>query len=130
MAEEAPPQRVRVTGPPRRRAPQTRAGDIDEQTQLGGVYLGSLLREQLWLAIRISGLLALGVGSLPLLFHVFPGLSEVSVLGMPLAWLLLGILVYPVLVLLGWRYVRSAERNESAFAELLSEADRTDATDP
>jgi hypothetical protein len=123
---EERPQRVRVTGPPRRQGPRPRTGDIDEETRLGGVYLGSLLREQLWLAIRISALLALGVGSLPLLFHVFPGLSDVSVLGMPLSWLLLGIVVYPVLVLLGWRYVRSAERNESDFAELLSGADQAD----
>ena len=125
MSEERP-QRVRVTGPPRRQGPRPRTGDIDEETRHGGVYLGSLLREQLWLAIRISALLALGVGSLPLLFHVFPGLSDVSVLGMPLSWLLLGIVVYPVLVLLGWRYVRSAERNESDFAELLSGADQAD----
>jgi hypothetical protein len=120
------PQRVRVTGPPRRQGPRPRTGDIDEETPLGGVYLGSLLREQLWLAVRISALLALGVGSLPLLFHLFPGLSEVAVLGMPLAWLLLGILVYPVLVILGWRYVRSAERNESDFADLLSGAEQSE----
>ena len=128
MSDERPqrPQRVRVTGPPRRQGPRPRTGDIDEETRLGGVYLGSLLREQLWLALRISGLLAVGIGSLPLVFHLFPGLAEVGVLGLPLPWLLLGIVVYPVLALLGWRYVRSAERNESDFAELLSEADQAD----
>ncbi len=124
MAEDPPPQRVRVTGPPRRRAPQTRTGDIDEQTQLGGVYLGSLLREQLTLALRIIALLVLGVGSMPLLFHLAPGLADVHLLGLPLAWLLLGVVVYPVLLVLGWRYVVRAERNERDFAELLSELDR------
>ena len=124
MAEDPPPQRVRVTGPPRRRVPRTRAGDIDEQTQLGGVYLGSLLREQLWLALRIIAMLMLSVGSLPLVFHLAPGLADVHLLGLPLAWLLLGVLVYPLLLLLGWRYVRRAERNERDFAELLSELDR------
>jgi len=119
------PQRIRVTGPPRRQGPRSRTGDIDEETRLGGVYLGSLLREQLWLALRIVALLAIGVGSLPLVFHLAPGLTDVVLLGMPLPWLLLGIVVYPVLVLLGWRYVRAAERNESDFAELLdSEEDR------
>ncbi len=113
------PQRVRVTGPPRRQGPRPRTGDIDEETRLGGVYLGSLLREQLWLALRIVALLAVGVGSLPLVFHLAPGLTDVVLLGMPLPWLLLGIAVYPVLVLLGWRYVRAAERNESDFVELL-----------
>jgi hypothetical protein len=118
------PQRVRVTGPPRRQGPRPRTGDIDEETRLGGVYLGSLLREQLFLALRIVALLALGVGSLPLVFHLAPGLTDVELFGMPLPWLLLGIVVYPVLVLLGWRYVRSAERNELDFAELLDEADQ------
>ena len=48
--------RVRVTGPPRRRhAPPARTRDIDEQTALGEVYLGRLLREQLALALRILG---------------------------------------------------------------------------
>ncbi len=124
MAEDPPPQRVRVTGPPRRRAPQTRASDIDEQTQLGGVYLGSLLREQLTLALRIIALLVLGVGSLPLVFHLAPELADVHLVGLPLAWLLLGVVVYPVLLALGWRYVVRAERNERDFAELLSELDR------
>jgi hypothetical protein len=119
-----PPPRVRVTGPQRRQAPRKRTGDIDEETPLGGVYLGSLLREQFWLALRIVGLLILAVGSLPLVFHVVPALTDVNVLGMPLPWLLLGIVVYPVLVLFGWRYVRRAERNERDFVDLLSEVER------
>ncbi len=121
MSTEArPPTRVRVTGPPRRiHAPRARTGDIDEQTALGGVFLGSLLREQLALAVRVLAVLALTVGSLPLLFHVFPGLADRHVVGVPLAWLLLGVLVYPWLVLLGRWYVRRAERNERDFALLL-----------
>jgi hypothetical protein len=121
---EPPPQRVRVTGPPRRQGPRPRTGDIDEETRLGGVYLGSLLREQLWLGLRIAALLGLGIGSLPLAFYLLPGLTDVVLLGMPLAWLLLGVVVYPVLVALGWRYVRAAERNESDFAALLEELER------
>ncbi len=123
MSEERP-QRVRVTGPPRRQGPRPRTGDIDEETRLGGVYLGSLLREQMWLALRIVAVLAVTIGSLPLVFHLLPGLTDVDVIGMPLPWLLLGVVVYPVLVLLGWRYVRSAERNERDFADLMSEVDR------
>jgi hypothetical protein len=123
-----PPARVRVTGPPRRRhAPRARTGDIDEQTALGDVYLGSLLREQLALAARILGLLVLTVGSLPLLFRVFPDLAEVEVLWLPLAWLLLGVLVYPWLLLLGYRFVRRAERNEHDFVLLLQVLEEEDA---
>jgi hypothetical protein len=123
VSEQAP-QRVRVTGPPRRKGPRPRTGDIDDETRLGGVYLRSLLREQLWLALRIVAFLTLAVGSLPLVFHLLPDLTDVAVLGMPLPWLLLGIVVYPVLVLLGWRYVRRAERNERDFADLMSEVER------
>ena len=124
MTDARPPARVRVTGPPRRRhTPQARTGDIDEQTALGGVYLDSLLREQLALALRILGLLVLTVGSVPLLFRVFPELAEVHVLWLPLAWLLLGLLVYPWLLLLGVRFVRRAERNERDFVLLLQVLD-------
>ncbi|MCD4532726.1 hypothetical protein LRP67_01315 [Nocardioides sp. cx-169] len=120
---EGRPERVRVSGPPRRHLPRARTGDIDDETQLGRVYLGSLLREQLRLAMRTIALLVLTVGSLPLAFHLAPRLSDVHIGGMPLAWLLLGGLVYPLLVVLGWSYVRRAERNERDFADLMSEAD-------
>lgn len=127
MSDPRPPVRVRVTGPPRRvYSPRARTGDIDEQTALGGVYLGSLLREQLALAGRILGLLVVTVGSLPLVFRVFPALAEVDVHGLPLAWLLLGVLVYPWLVLLGFGFVRRAERNERDFALLLQVGDEGD----
>jgi hypothetical protein len=118
-----PPPRVRVTGPARRRTPVARTVDIDSETRLGEVYMGSLLREQLRLALGILVLLGLLVGTLPLAFHLWPGLSGVDVLGVPIAWWLLGVLVYPTLLALGWAYVHRAERNEHDFAELLSEAD-------
>ena len=112
-----------MTGPPRRRtaAVRSRARDIDTDTRLGEIYLGSLLRAQLGLAARVLGMLALAVGSWPLVFHLWPGLAAVEVAGVPLAWLVLGVLVYPLLVGLGWWYVRRAERNERAFADLMDE---------
>jgi len=118
-----PPQRVRVTGPPRRsttrRGPLPRTGEIDAETRLGEIYMGSLLREQLRLAGGVLVTLFLTVGSLPLLFHVAPELSRERVLGVPIPWLLLGVLVYPFLILLGWLYIRAAERNERDFAHLV-----------
>ncbi len=85
--------------------------------------MGSLVGVQLWLAARVLGVLTVSVGSLPLLFHLWPGLAGLDVGGLPLPWLLLGVLVHPVLVGLGWWYVRSAERNERDFAELMGGAD-------
>ncbi|MEV7429790.1 MULTISPECIES: hypothetical protein [unclassified Nocardioides] len=116
-------ERVRVTGPPRRRTPAARTRDIDAETRLGEVYMGSLLREQLWLAVRVLAVLAVTLGSLPLAFHLWPGLTGVHLLGAPLPWLLLGVAAYPLLVVLGWRYVRRAERNEQDFLDLMSEVE-------
>lgn len=117
------PERVRVTGPPRRRTPglaqAPRRSEIDAETRLGEVYMASLLREQLRLAVGTLVTLAVGLGSLPLLFHLAPHLAGVRLLGVPLPWLLLGVLVYPFLVLLGWAYVRAAERNERDFVDLV-----------
>jgi type VI protein secretion system component VasK len=81
----------------------------------------SLLREQLVLAGRLLALVAVTFGALPLVFHLWPTLAEVQVLRVPLAWLLLGFLAYPWLVLLGWVYVRAAEANEDDFADLLAD---------
>jgi len=94
---------------------------------LGEVYVDSLLREQLTLAGRILAVLALTVGSLPLVFRVFPDLADVHVLWLPLPWLLLGVLVYPWLLFLGLRFVRRAERNERDFVLLLQVLDEDEA---
>ena len=127
MSGTTPSPRVRVTGPPRRPASVVRpAGTrkIDAGTELGAVYMRSLLREQRRLALRVLAVLMLTVGVLPLLFHLVPGLAELRVVGVPLSWLLLGFLVYPWLVFLGWRYLRRAENNERDFAELMREVRR------
>ena len=121
MSDRAPP-RVRVTGPSRRRAGRPvspRRHHIDAETRLGEIYLSSLLREQLRLAaLSLLALLA-GVVALPLLFWLAPSLAAVRWLGVPLPWLLIGVGVYPFLVLVGWWFVRSAERNEDDFVDLV-----------
>lgn len=120
MNSEHPP-RVRVSGPPRVRRvrPVDRVGDVHEQTELGGVYLRSLLRAQLALAGRVVLALVVLLGSLPLAFYLRPGLADAEVFGVPAAWLVLGVLTYPLLVFLGWRYVHRVERNERDFTAIV-----------
>jgi hypothetical protein len=116
-------ERVRVTSPRtppgRRRTPPSAAHEIDAQSQVGEVYLRSLLRAQLRLAVGVVVLLGVLVGGLPLAFWLVPVLSEHKLLGMPIAWGLLGFAVYPTLVAIGWWYVRAAERNERAFTDVV-----------
>lgn len=118
-----PPRRVAVTAPRRvvvgRGATRPALSSLDEQDVVGDLLVRSLVRAQLGLAARLGSVLAFLLGGLPLLFAVLPATRDVTVLGLALPWLLLGVLVYPVLCLGGWLYVRLAERNERDFVDLV-----------
>jgi hypothetical protein len=94
-----------------------RAGsrDIDEQTALGETYMRSLVRTQLRLGLAALAVVIVPLALIPAVLAVFPALGRLAVGPVPLPWLLLGVVIYPLLVLVGWRYVRQAERNEAAF---------------
>jgi len=114
--------RQRVTRPSATYATRIRVEverEIDEQTVLGEVYVRSLMRTQLRLAAVVLGAVALTLGMLPLLFAVVPAVGRAGIMGIPLPWLLLGLVVYPVLVGVGAFYVRQAERNEREFGDLV-----------
>ena len=116
------PRRVRVTSPRTGAVRQRRVtvtSEIDAQTQLGELYMSSLLRAQLRLATLVLLTVGVLVAGLPLLFRLLPALVHVHVLGMPLIWVLLAFTVYPFFVLVGWLYVRAAERNERDFADVV-----------
>ncbi|KQT90646.1 hypothetical protein ASG49_12810 [Marmoricola sp. Leaf446] len=116
-------ERVRVTSPrtgrSRQRPRPTPASEMEAQSELGEIYLRTLLRAQLRLGLGVLLALGLTVGALPLLFVLVPWLTRAQLLGMPVSWGLLAFGCYPVLVLLAWRYVRLAERNERAFARVV-----------
>lgn len=115
--------RVRVTSPhtqrPGTRPRRTAASEIDAQSELGEIYLAALLRSQLRLALGTLLVLAITIGTLPVVFWLVPELTERHVLGMPASWVLLAFACYPVLALLAWRYVRAAERNEREFTHVV-----------
>ncbi|HET8605314.1 MAG TPA: hypothetical protein VFM09_15410 [Marmoricola sp.] len=95
------------------------ASEIDAQTELGELYMRSLMRSQLRLALGVVLVLAVTVGALPVLFVLVPGLVSMRVLHIPVPWLLLGFVVYPFLVLVARIYVRRAEHNERTFRDLV-----------
>lgn len=97
--------------------PATR--EIDEQTGIGEAYMRSLLRSQLRLALSVLAATAVLLGGLPLLFALAPPVALTRVAGVPLPWLLLGALAYPVLWLAARYYVRQAEHNEREFTDVL-----------
>lgn len=93
--------------------------EIDEATGVGEAYMRSLIRSQWRAAMTVLVTLVLTVVSLPLLFLWWPGLNEARLLGVPVPWLVLGGGVYIVILLLGWLYVRYAERAERQFVDLV-----------
>ncbi|GLZ04219.1 hypothetical protein Acsp03_16850 [Actinomadura sp. NBRC 104412] len=116
------PGRVLVTSPRTRAARRPRypvTREIDEQTGLGEAYMRSLVQTQLRLALRLCLTLAVVVLGIPALFALVPDLRVVRVCGVPLAWVVLAGLIYPWFVACGWWYVRTAERNERDFADLV-----------
>lgn len=117
------PERVRVVladrGRPRRLV-RTRA-EVDDQTEVGELLVRSLVRSQLGLAVRVGLPVLLALLALPALFALVPSLGRVTVLGVGLAWLLLGVAVPPLLVAVGALHVRLAERTEADFVELVED---------
>jgi len=115
-----PPRRVRVVLAGHARAePLPARREVEEQTQVGDLLVRGLIRAQLGLALRLSALVVLTLGGLPLVFAILPGLGRFRLLGLELPWLLLGILAYPLLITVAVVYLRLAERNEQDFVELM-----------
>lgn len=123
MSTPEGPRRVRVTSPrtsaARRPIMPTGAREIDEQTRLGEIYMQSLIQSQLRLSLGVIGGAVLLLGSIPLLFWLVPPIRTWSILGLPLPWVILGVLVYPVVYVAARIYVRHAERIEAEFTEFV-----------
>jgi hypothetical protein len=127
------PGRVRVTSPLTSAPAHVRRSvrqEIDESTGVGEIYMRSLIRSQLRAALTVALTLMLSIGALPLVFLAFDAVTEFRLLGVPAPWLILGVLVYPGLLGLGWVYIRQAERAERDFIELVEPAHPTDDRPP
>ena len=120
----ARPPRVRVIssrrGAATRRDLRPLTRDLDEQTDLGEVYMAGLMSAQLRLALRVLGFGAVGLGGLPLLFLLVPDTRTLEIAGLPFPWLVLGVLVYPVALLVAHYYVRQSERIEREFSQVVA----------
>lgn len=124
---EPPPQRTRIVlaDVARRTAAADRThAELAEQTQVGDVLIRGLIRAQLALAVRLSLVVVIGLGGLPLLFAVAPAVTTITVFGVNLPWLLLGVASFPFLLAVGWTYAHLAERNEQDFTALVRRPER------
>ena len=93
--------------------------ELAEQTTYGEVVLGDLIRRQLTLALSVASAFLLLLFGLPIFNLLFPELGALPVLGLPLNWLLLAVVIYPVLWLLAYYYVTTSQKFEDEFTELV-----------
>jgi hypothetical protein len=116
--------RVRVVLGDVARAPidpaRTRA-ELEEQSPVGAALARGLVRAQLAVAVRLAAVVAVGLGGLPLLFAAAPAVGRARLFGVSVPWLLLGVAAYPFLFVVGYAYVRLAERNEQEFVALVED---------
>lgn len=122
-----PPARVRVTapraaGPAASARPSITRGHADTSSDVDAMYVRSLIRSQLRLALVCAG----GFVAATIVFVVgialLPALDETFVAGVPVSWLLLGLGVYPLAISVAALYVRAAQRNEARYRSLAEPA--------
>ncbi|TCP57160.1 hypothetical protein EV191_1011112 [Tamaricihabitans halophyticus] len=116
-----PPRRKRVVlADPR--APVTAlrtVSELEQQTTFGEWLIKDLVRIQLRLALAFAALVIVLLGALPLVFYLAPAITQAKVVGVPVPWLLLGVLPFPLLVSVGLWYNRRAERHERDFVDMV-----------
>jgi uncharacterized membrane protein (DUF485 family) len=94
--------------------------EFEEQTEVGELYLKALMRRQGRLSLGVA---LVFVGFLlvqPMLAWWWPSWGTLRIFGIPVAWLVLGVASYPLLIWLGSIYVRRAEEVDDEFTDLLS----------
>lgn len=104
------------------RAPVTRLRtviELEEQTSYGEELVRQLIRAQFRKAMTFWLCTLAFFLSLPALFFFLPQLSEVTVAGVRLPWLVLGLLPFPLLFGVGYWYNVVAERQERDFVAMV-----------
>ncbi|CAN5358659.1 hypothetical protein BH09ACT7_BH09ACT7_48290 [soil metagenome] len=116
----APRQRVVLAHRRGARMVRTRV-EVQEQTEVGDALVRGLVRAQLGLALRLATVVLCLIIAIPVLGNAFPALEALTVLGIRVNWLLLGVLLYPLLYGVGRLFIRLAEQSERDFMAIVNE---------
>ncbi|KQV25819.1 MULTISPECIES: hypothetical protein [unclassified Microcella] len=117
----ARPERVRVTAP---RPGEPIAAPAEhpsiERSDTATVYVRSLIRSQLRLAIICASGFIVSLGMLWLVLAAAPALDAVVIVGAPASWLLLAFGAYPAILAFAVIFVVASTRNEAGYRSLMS----------
>lgn len=117
-----PPKRQRVVlADPRLRATASARArvELEEQSSVGALLVDDLVKRQLRAGLILAGIVIVLLGALPIAFYTAPGFAGQRVVGVPLAWFLLAVLPFPLLLLAALAHNRLAERNERDFVDMI-----------
>lgn len=93
--------------------------ELAEQTSYGEVFLHDLIRRQRRLSLSVAALFLVLLFAVPLVNLALPALAALPLFGLPAAWLLLAVILYPVLWGLGLYFTTTARAIEDSFADLV-----------
>ncbi|HWA28240.1 MAG TPA: DUF485 domain-containing protein [Lacunisphaera sp.] len=69
-------------------------------------FLHTLMRRQLKLSIACAATFLVALLGLPLLNYYAPALMATRVAGFTLSWLILGVLFFPFVWIISWRFIK------------------------
>ena len=78
-------------------------------------FLHTLMRRQLKLSIACAATFLIALLGMPLLNYFAPALMATRVAGFTLSWLILGVLFFPFVWIISWRFIKRSialERDE------------------
>jgi hypothetical protein len=93
--------------------------ELEEQTSYGEALVTDFIRSQLKWSVLLGGIVGGFLVALPALFFFVPALTDVSVAGVPLPWLLVGVVPFPLLFGVAYWYNSKSERQEQAFVAMV-----------
>jgi pilus assembly protein TadC len=119
QADTPEPQREVVRRPLPTRPGRRTSEPVAQRDAYDNLLLTSLMRAQIGLTLMALTPTAALLVAYPLLASLIPQLASAHLFGLPLALIVLGGAIYPPIVLIGFGYVRRAERVERQFADLV-----------
>lgn len=93
--------------------------ELAQQTSWGETLIKDLIRALLRSGALLALLGLLLLGGLPLALWLVPQFAQLELVGVPVAWLLLGVAPFPLLAGIGLLYIRVAEKHERAFVDMI-----------
>ena len=81
-------------------------------------FLRLLMRRQLKLSVACAATFLIALGGMPLLNYFAPALMATRVAGFTLSWLILGVLFFPFVWIISWKFIkRSTELENEEVAQ-------------